>query len=83
MDSACLRELKKAKKQNKERNKLYGTEQLVKAGYTFSSHNHGLHLVIVHESCTIDYWPSTGKWKDRTSPIYHRGLSNLLSYLEA
>jgi len=82
MDSACLKEWKRAKKQNKERNKVHGTEQLVKAGYVFSSHNDGLHLVISHKGIVIDYWPSTGKWKDRNSSIYCRGISNLLNYLE-
>lgn len=38
--------------------------------------NMGNHHCLVND--TIDFWPSTGKWKERGSAVYKRGVRRLI-----
>jgi len=78
----AMKELKKAKQFKRNINKEHGAKLLASAGYSFTSHNNGVHLVVHEGGMVIDYWPSTGKWKDRESVVYCRGINNLLNYLD-
>lgn len=76
---SALREHKKEKKLD---NKAYSTEALRKAGIEFVSKNEGLHLMVIGKVGFIDFWPSTGKWKCRTSGKYLRGIKSLIKYID-
>lgn len=66
----------------KRRNLEYSTEILRSLEIQFESKNGGVHLIVKHNGFIIDYWPSTGKFKDRKSEKYQRGIKNLVNYLK-
>ena len=56
---------------------------LERAGYSFSEHNDGLHLIIYRPYGTFDFWPTTGKWMQRGTKIKRHGLVALLMALKS
>jgi hypothetical protein len=56
---------------------------LERAGYSFSEHNNGLHLIIYRPYGTFDFWPSTGKWMQRGTKVKRHGLVHLLAALKS
>jgi hypothetical protein len=56
---------------------------LKRAGYSFSEHNTGLHLIIYRPYSTFDFWPSTGKWMQRGTKVKRHGLVHLLTALKS
>ena len=70
--------MRKAKQERKQANKANGTEKIKRSGYSFVTHNDGLHIVIENR---VDYWPSTGKFIDRQTKRKGRGILPLLKYL--
>lgn len=61
-DFKALREHSRAKKQANQKG---STDALESYGVAFTKHNGGVHLIVRHEGRTIDFWPSTGKWRER------------------
>lgn len=47
-------------------------------GIGFTSHNGGVHLVIVRKHATYDFWPGTGLWGRRDTTKRHRGVKRLI-----
>lgn len=60
----ALREWKKTEKQASLKS---GREALEAAGVAFQVKNAGYHYVVSHEGRTVDYWPSTGRWRERVT----------------
>lgn len=69
-------------KKKKASNLEFSTNELIKRGVQFESKNCGVHLVIESLDGLIDYWPSTGKFRLRSTGEYKRGLRRLLKHLD-
>lgn len=74
----------------REERRAVGTErraaapdELRKHGLTFTSHNNGAHLVIIHEGIVVDYWPGTTLWMPRHNPKRRHGFEKLVQYLQS
>ena len=76
-----FRDWDKAKKEKKKSNLEFSTGKLVELGVEFEKKAGGVHLVINHDGNTVDFWPSTGKYKFRTRNKYCRGLRKLIKEL--
>lgn len=76
---AGWREMKQKKKRS---NLAQSTAQLVSAGIPFTSHNGGVHLVLMKGEQPIDYWPSTGLWWIRGTSNKRRGIQKLIQYMK-
>jgi hypothetical protein len=70
--------LREESQKKKRDNMIKSTELLESKGVPFTSHNNGVHLIVDDH---IDFWPSTGKWKDRNNNKVKRGVFNLIEYL--
>lgn len=68
-------------KEKRKSNLEYSTALLIEKEVEFQSCNNGLHLIIETENGTFDFWPSTGKFRNRKSPKHGRGVKNLLKAL--
>lgn len=57
---------------------------LAEEGINFISRNGGVHLIIEDHCNMFDFWPSTGKWMQRTrgTQTYFRGVRNLLDTIK-
>ena len=55
---------------------------LAEEGIVFTSNNDGAHLVIVDHGKTWDFWPGTGKWRERGPTRYYRGVRNLIAAIK-
>lgn len=75
-DFKAWHEEKRTKKNN---NLVFSTELLKKNNINFSSHNHGVHLIVEKN---FDFYPSTGKFIDRVTKKHGRGVKNLLSLIQ-
>ena len=73
------REMKQAKRRS---NLAYSTNKLVREGLTFTSHNNGIHLVLIKNGQPIDYWPSTGLWWVRGTRNKRRGIDKLIAFMK-
>lgn len=62
-------------------NRASSAEILASRGIAFTSHNVGAHLVVQHAGRTFDFWPGTGKWIERGTTQYRRGVFPLLKEL--
>jgi hypothetical protein len=76
------RDVKAFRKERKEANykRINPEQQLRDAGYSFESKNYGLHLIIRVNGKTINFWPTTGKWRHPAGRGGY-GIANLLKYL--
>ena len=67
---------------SKKRNNLYrSTLILDNSNVIYKSKNGGAHLIIPFEDTFIDFWPSTGKYINRSGGRPGRGIFNLLKVL--
>ena len=57
------------------------TARLQELGLAFKSHNSGYHVVITHNGKTVDFWPSTEKWRDRSNNRIQGTMRKLLKHL--
>jgi predicted Ser/Thr protein kinase len=73
----ALHEYKKEKKANNIDGSLSLLESMGVEHKVLSYNNH--HTLVVGR---IDFWPSTGKWIDRKTKRYGRGIRKLLNYLK-
>lgn len=62
-DFKALREHQRAKKQANQKNSL---AELERRGIAYTTANGGVHCIIRHQGRVFDFWPSTGKWRERT-----------------
>lgn len=76
-----FREWDRSKKEKKLSNLAFSTKKLIELGVDFESKAGGVHLVICHNGGTVDFWPSTGKYKFRNRKKYCRGLKKLIKEL--
>lgn len=76
-----FRDWGKSKKEKKLSNLEFSTKKLTELGVNFERKNAGVHLVINHNGKTVDFWPSTGKYKFRSKKKYCRGLKKLIKEL--
>lgn len=75
----ALHEHNREKKRN---NMEQSTKILRDRGINFQSKNNGVHLIVEHNGCTVDFWPSTGKFMFRKENFVGRGVFNLLKRLQ-
>lgn len=50
-------------------------------GIVFTTHNYGAHLIVEGSEWFIDFWPGTGKWKDRNGTKGF-GVRNLIKHIK-
>jgi len=67
---------RKERQEKREQNRAYGQIALTSAGIPFTVHNDGAHLIVVGH---IDYWPGTGRWRDRWGNIRRYGITKLIA----
>jgi len=61
-------------------NREQSAQILKRAEVAFQTKNNGAHLIVAHEGKTVDFYPGTGAWKDRTG-AEGRGVFKLLKHL--
>lgn len=69
-----------AKQEKRASNRSQSADYLTQRGIPFSSHNFGAHLIVEGPAGYIDFWPGTGRWKDRRGPAGF-GVRNLVIHL--
>ena len=69
---------KQRSKVKREGNKNSSTNWLKNCGFSFESHNNGIHLVVSTRKGIVDFWPSTGKWIARDSGKTGRRVKGIL-----
>lgn len=95
-DTECFAALRRESQAKRHANLTSSTDILRQRGIQFESCNGGVHLVIRRDGRTWDFWPSTGKFRERDrsatpgefaikrkSVRDGRGVFNLLKALEA
>lgn len=73
--------MKDESKERRARNRQSSAELLKSRGIEFEEKNCGAHLIITHSGRVFDFWPGTGKWTERGTNKYRRGVKNLLKRL--
>lgn len=76
-----FRDLREYRKEKRKRNKTNSTDLLKQHSINFEEKNNGVHLIIHHNDKTLDFYPSTGLWRDRENKRQKRGIFPLLRYL--
>jgi hypothetical protein len=71
--------LSEASKIKRAMNRVSSAERLTEAGIPFVSKNNGSHLIVDGQ---WDFWPGTGKFRNRSLPIEGRGVRGLLNYVK-
>jgi len=71
--------MREASVERRSNNRTRGAERLREEGIEYEERNYGSHLIIKAGSVWFDYWPGTGKWTERNSGTYGRGISGLLA----
>lgn len=61
-------------------NRQQSAQILKRAGVAFVTRNMGAHLTVTHGERSVDFWPGTGMWIDRSGPK-GRGVFKLLKHL--
>jgi hypothetical protein len=56
-------------------NRAYATTRLDTVGIKYEIKNKGAHIIIADR---WDFWPGTGKWRDRKHNKYSRGIESLI-----
>ena len=73
----------KRQRQIKNANNRRDTKLILeKTGVKFTEHNNGAHLIITAANGIYDLWSGTGKFLNRKSGKYGRGVFNLLEEIE-
>ncbi len=55
--------------------------RLKDAGCSVEVKNGGHHFIVSKGGHTADYWPSSGKWKDRAAHEQRNGLDELVTHM--
>lgn len=75
--------MKKASSDRRAANRENSAALLSSKGIEFTTNNDGIHLMVSHAGGVIDFWPGTGRWRTRTTPVIERrGVHDLISYIE-
>ena len=69
-----------AKQAKRASNRNQSADYLKQRGIPFTSHNDGAHLIVEGPAGYIDFWPGTGRWKDRAGPAGF-GVRNLVTHV--
>jgi hypothetical protein len=69
-----------AKQAKRASNRSQSADYLKQRGIPFTSHNDGAHLIVEGPAGYIDFWPGTGRWKDRAGPAGF-GVRNLVTHV--
>jgi len=78
-----FKDLRQASQNKREHNRRYSTKVLSSKRIKFKIVNQGYHLIIEElPDDLIDFWPSTGLWKIRSTKKSNRGLKSLLEYIQ-
>lgn len=64
----------KRRASNRER----AAERLKGLCIDFQSKNYGAHLIVDGLKGPIDFWPGTGRWKERATGEYGRGVKGVI-----
>lgn len=75
---AFWRDVKEARQEKRANNREQSAELLKAAGIRFDTKNMGAHLIVYALGKTFDFWPGTGKWKDRSQSNYQYGVRQLI-----
>jgi len=59
-------------------NRANSARMLEEKGISFSEHNNGAHLIVYGKLATFDFWPGTGKFVQRPTKLYQRGVEKLI-----
>jgi len=79
--NAMWRARRTKKQVKRETNRKTSAEILIERGIAFRTNNDGVHLMIDADSGVIDFWPGTGRWKDRETNTTGFGISSLLAFM--
>lgn len=71
-----------SRQEKKAYNQRESTKILKDFEIEFSSHNNEYHYMIPHKNTIIDFYPTTGKFWDKSTKHRGRGIMNLLLYME-
>lgn len=75
--------MKAASVERRAKNRTSSAELLQANGISYTTNNGGVHLIITHAGQVVDFWPGTGRWRTRTTPVIdHRGVFTLIQYLK-
>jgi hypothetical protein len=82
-----FRSMRKEKKERQAKNyeRLRPMDMLIDKGIGFHSTNGGTHVMIYKKNSSdiqFDFWPTTGKWKNRETNKYHHGVHSLIKAWE-
>lgn len=75
--------MKEQSQQKRANNREASAAILTRSGIQFDAKNDGAHLIVEAGKQRIDFWPGTGLWIVRGSPIQHRGVRKLVAYVGA
>lgn len=75
-------EIKKQSQIKRLKNRIQTQKLLKNTGVKFTEHNNGAHLVITADEIVFDLWPGTGKYLNRNTKEYGRGVFNLLGEID-
>lgn len=76
------KELKRQKRIKNANNRRDTKLILEKTGVKFTEHNNGAHLIVTTDNCIYDLWSGTGKFLNRNTGEYGRGVFNLLEEID-
>lgn len=68
-------DLRKFRQEKRADNRESSRQLLLDAGIPFQERNGGAHLIVAER---FDFWPGTGKWIERGTKTYRRGVFNLI-----
>ena len=75
--------MKAASVERRAKNRTSSAELLQAEGISYTTNNGGVHLIVAHGEQIVDFWPGTGRWRTRTTPIVdRRGVFDLIKYLK-
>lgn len=77
-----MRSMKKDSQERRANNRASSTDLLRADGVEFDERNAGAHLIVPAGRDIVDFWPGTGLWIVRGSPVQHRGVHHLLRYIK-
>jgi len=69
-------DVRKARQEKRADNREQSRKLLLEAGIPFQERNNGAHLIVADR---FDFWPGTGKWIERGTKRYRRGVFSLIA----
>lgn len=75
------RDIKQARQANRADNRELSAGVLYDAGIQYTTNNGGVHLIVEGATGFIDFWPGTGRWKDRAGSKGF-GVHNLVKHIK-